>query len=278
MSNAVKRIVSGICFGAVMLASFLLGDIAFSILFLLLTVSMMLEFYNMTAGKWNPLVKAYGIFAAVMLFFVLHNMASGEKTTVSLCLMVLSVMGLMCHFIFSKEGEHVKYAYILTGVLYIALPLSMASFLVFRDGVFYGYMLMLFFIIIWAGDIGAYAVGSTLGKRYDRKLCPSVSPKKTWSGCAGGFVFAVTASLASAALLSRAGLLQVSSVHAAALAAVINVAGTLGDLCESRWKRLFGLKDSGHIIPGHGGMLDRLDSSLFAIPAGYFYLIIFSIV
>lgn len=277
MSNAVKRIVSGICFGAVMLASFLLGDIAFFIVFHLLIVLMLKEFYNMTIGRDRSLVKILGISMGVLLFFVVRSIARGGNPVLFFCLLLVFLLALLCHFTFSREDGHIRYVYTLAGILYIALPFSMANF-IFYSGASGCCMLMLFFIIIWAGDIGAYAVGSTLGKKYDRRLCPSVSPKKTWTGCAGGFVFAVVASLASAALLSRAGLMQVSLLHAAALAAVINVAGTLGDLCESRWKRLFGLKDSGHIIPGHGGMLDRLDSSLFAIPAGYLYLIIFSII
>lgn len=277
MSNAVKRVVSGICFGAVMLASFLLGDIAFFIVFHLLIVLMLKEFYNMTTGRDRSLVKILGISMGVLLFFVVRSIARGGNPVLLFCLLIVFLLALLCHFTFSREDGHIRYVYTLAGILYIALPFSMANF-IFYGGASGGYMLMLFFIIIWAGDIGAYAVGSTLGKKYDRKFCPSVSPKKTWAGCAGGFAFSVIAAAAASCIFSAYGLETVPLPHAVALGVVINISGTLGDLCESRWKRIFGLKDSGNLIPGHGGMLDRLDSSLFAIPAGLFYLTIFSLI
>ena len=129
--------------------------------------------------------------------------------------------------------------------------------------------MLAFFIIIWASDVGAYCIGMLLGK-YSKKLFPSVSPKKTWAGFWGGLVFAVLAGL----ILVWTGLWTYPWYHAVILSVIMHVAGVFGDLFESQWKRVCEIKDSGNIIPGHGGMMDRFDSALFAIPAGVIYLVI----
>ena len=138
-----------------------------------------------------------------------------------------------------------------------------------QAGQFNGRPMLAFFIIIWASDVGAYCIGMFLGK-YSKKLFPSVSPKKTWAGFWGGLVFAVLAGL----ILVWTGLWTYPWYHAVILSIIMHVAGVFGDLFESQWKRVCDIKDSGNIIPGHGGMMDRFDSALFAIPAGVIYLVI----
>lgn len=111
-------------------------------------------------------------------------------------------------------------------------------------------------LVVWATDIGAYLVGRTIG---GAKLAPRISPGKTWAGAAGGLVAALLVGL----LVSGPGAFG----RAAAVAAGLSVIGQAGDLAESALKRHFGVKDSGNLIPGHGGLLDRLDAALAAIPA-----------
>jgi phosphatidate cytidylyltransferase len=121
------------------------------------------------------------------------------------------------------------------------------------------------YLVIWASDTGAYYIGSSLGKH---KLYPKISPKKSVEGLIGGMLAA-----AGVALLCRAWFLPaVGVLEAAVLGLVLAVAGTLGDLVESLFKRSVGVKDSGNLIPGHGGILDRMDSMLFAAPVLYYYL------
>jgi phosphatidate cytidylyltransferase len=129
--------------------------------------------------------------------------------------------------------------------------------------------LMMLLIIIWAGDSFAYFAGKSFGRN---KLFPAVSPNKTWEGAVAGFVFGIVAAVVCKFTFIR----EIQLVHAVGLGAVVGIFGQIGDLCESIVKRAAKVKDSGGIIPGHGGMLDRVDSLLFGAPAMYYYLSFFS--
>ena len=142
-----------------------------------------------------------------------------------------------------------------------------------KAGNFSGDLLLCFFIIIWCSDVGAFTFGLSLGKRFPKKLFPSVSPKKTWVGFIGGFISAVLAAF----VLYEVKILKFPLVHCLILAMVMAVSAVYGDLFESQWKRVYGVKDSGNIIPGHGGLLDRFDSTLMAMPFGAIYLALFDL-
>lgn len=152
---------------------------------------------------------------------------------------------------------------LLMGVLYVGLTLSC---LVLTRGLPDGSLLIFFVVLVtWAGDTGAYVVGKSMGRH---ALAPIVSPKKTYEGLAGGLALACLA-----AVVGRAWFLPgLSLVDCLVLGVVLTVAGLIGDLAESAMKRSVGFKDSGALIPGHGGMLDRLDSLLFTGPAFYYYV------
>lgn len=171
------------------------------------------------------------------------------------------------------KGEFGEFAFLYTGILYIAVPLALSSFLVFRHGEpFDGILMLCFFIIIWAMDVGAYVAGTFLG-HYGKKLYPEISPRKSWIGFWGGMIMGMLA----AVILGWVGWFNFHWLHCALLGMAMSIAGTYGDLFESQWKRHFGVKDSGSLIPGHGGMMDRFDSALFAIPAGVIYMMIFNL-
>ncbi len=161
------------------------------------------------------------------------------------------------------EGALEDIAATLLGVFYVALLFGFQAAIRKCDG---GKQWIVFlYLVIWASDTGAYYIGSSLGKH---KLYPKISPKKSVEGLIGGMVAA-----AGAALLCRVWFLPAVGVQeAAVLGLVLAVAGTLGDFVESLFKRSAGVKDSGSLIPGHGGMLDRMDSMLFAAPVLYYYL------
>ena len=144
----------------------------------------------------------------------------------------------------------------------------------FIHGGFSGILLLCFFIMIWSSDVGAFCIGSLLGQKAgSRKLAPKISPHKSWAGFWGGLAFTIATSL----ILHYTGLLSIPLVHCIVLAVIVHCAGVCGDLLESKLKRKCGVKDSGNLIPGHGGLLDRFDSSMVAIPAGTLYLIIFNL-
>ena len=151
-----------------------------------------------------------------------------------------------------------------SGLLLIALPLSFAIPLhaIEKQGPL---MLLFALVIIWVGDTAAYFVGRSIGKH---KLAPHLSPKKTWEGTVASFL----GSLLVALIFAR--YMTVPLPHLLAMAAVGNVAGQIGDLLESAYKRSAGIKDSGSLLPGHGGVLDRIDALILAIPVVWYYWIL----
>jgi phosphatidate cytidylyltransferase len=151
------------------------------------------------------------------------------------------------------------------GIFYVAL---LFSFLMLLRGLPHGVALVFFLLFVtWAGDTGAYLTGRTIGKHL---LCPRVSPAKTIEGSCGGIVF----SIAVALVCQMTFLKHISVAHCLAMAAGINVLNQIGDLSESAIKRSCNVKDSGKILPGHGGILDRIDSLLFAAPFLYYYMLL----
>lgn len=159
--------------------------------------------------------------------------------------------------------------------LYIALPFSLLNVLAFQsdaDGVHFVWSIPLsVFIFLWINDAGAYICGSLLGRH---KLFPRISPGKSWEGSIGGGVLVVIVAVLVWHLSEQYAQnpLGLSAIEWAGLGLVVVVFGTWGDLVESLFKRTLGIKDSGHILPGHGGMLDRFDSTLMAVPAAVVYL------
>jgi phosphatidate cytidylyltransferase len=156
--------------------------------------------------------------------------------------------------------------------MYIALPFSLINVLAFNatnEGfVAFNTLLPLsIFIFLWVNDSGAYCVGSLIGRH---KLFPRISPGKSWEGSVGGAVFVLAAAYAISYFLDQQQMLSMPAWLGLGL--VVVIFGTWGDLVESLFKRTLGIKDSGNILPGHGGMLDRFDSSLLAIPAAVIYL------
>ena len=271
MNNTVTRTLSGICFLAIVIGGLLLNKYLFAALITFMMVTMLYEFYRMTMGELFPRTRALaitlGCCSFLSLFFVMAFRLDIRLVGFSaILLLVLMVSTLMV----KDKGEFKLFAFLYTGLMYIAVPLTLSNFVVFdQAGQFNGRPMLAFFIIIWASDVGAYCIGMLLGK-YSKKLFPSVSPKKTWAGFWGGLVFAILAGL----ILVWTGLWTYPWYHAVILSIIMHVAGVFGDLFESQWKRVCDIKDSGNIIPGHGGMMDRFDSALFAIPAGVIYLVI----
>ena len=271
MNNTVTRTLSGICFLAIVIGGLLLNKYLYAALITFMMVTMLYEFYRMTMGDLFPRTRALaitlGCCSFLSLFFVMAFRLDIRLVGFSaILLLVLMVSTLMV----KDKGEFKLFAFLYTGLMYIAVPLTLSNFVVFdQAGQFNGRPMLAFFIIIWASDVGAYCIGMLLGK-YSKKLFPSVSPKKTWAGFWGGLVFAVLAGL----ILVWTGLWTYPWYHAVILSLIMHVAGVFGDLFESQWKRVCDIKDSGNIIPGHGGMMDRFDSALFAIPAGVIYLVI----
>ena len=275
MNNTVKRTISGVCFVAIVLGGLLFSKYVFLAIALAAELVMMTEFCEMTlSGDHRPqkaVTLASGAFLLLLFFAVrAFSLPMGWLSTG-----ILAPMAVMVSMLLTRSKENFPLtAYLLTALVYIALPVSLSTLVVMDgEGGFNGMLMVCFFIIVWSSDIGAYCFGMTLG-RNGRKLCPTISPGKSWAGFWGGLACTV----AAAAILSAVGAFDVPMLPALGLGVLMHLAGVAGDLFESMWKRSYSLKDSGNIIPGHGGMLDRLDSSLFAMPVGALYLILLNLI
>ena len=275
MNNLLKRSLSGVIFGAVMICALVVWKPLFPVAVIVAIYFMMSEFYAMSMGDAYKVQQKLSILTAEMLFMMVYSVFEYGLGVRWILLSQLPVLAVMTTVLFNNQREQLHLLpYLFTGLVYIGIPTSLVPVLAFRGGEFNGLLLLCFFIIIWCSDIGAYCLGTLFGQKPDsRKLAPEISPKKSWWGVWSGLAFA----MGSALLVRAFGWLELPVVHSLALGFVVSAAGVCGDLFESVWKRYFHVKDSGNVIPGHGGMLDRFDSSLFAIPAGTVYLAIFNL-
>ena len=275
--NFIVRTITGTLFVAIMVAGFL-NPRAMVFLFALITGLSVWEYTGLVNGIDDVRVNRFiSTVAGVYLFLAVAAWRMGLVANFIIVVpYLLTIVYLFVSGLFTCSKNPVAdWAYTMLGQMYVALPLSMINILAFEVdgqwGVNFDSLLPLsIFIFLWTNDSGAYCCGSLLGRH---KLFPRVSPGKSWEGSIGGCVLV----LAVAALIgwwANNGDLKHQLGMAAwmGLGLVVVVFGTLGDLVESLFKRTLGIKDSGNLLPGHGGMLDRFDSALMAIPAAVIYL------
>ncbi len=275
MNNFIKRTISGVGFAAVMLAAFLTNEYVYGVVMLLSLMIMMKEFLTMTCGDNYRYSQVLSIISGATLFTLTYLYKGFNFPGRLVILAFVPVFLLMINSLYLKDKSRFdKFANLYAALIYIAVPWAMLNFAVFNPaGDFNGILLLCFFCIIWGTDVGAYMFGITLGQKYGKKLFPSISPKKSWIGFWGGLFTAVGVAVA----LHYAGLFRFELLHCIFMGALLCVAGVYGDLIESQWKRHYNVKDSGNIIPGHGGLLDRFDSALIAIPIGIIYLVVVNV-
>ena len=271
MNSTVTRSISGIVFIAAMLLGLLVSPWLYAVLLVTMTSVMLWEFYRITMGDRFLHTRLLAIVAGVILFLLMFFVCGFGLPYKYVFVGIIPILAVMATSLYVKDkAEFDLFSHVYTGLLYIASPLALSNLIAFHGGSFDGMLLLSFFIIIWASDVGAYVFGMSLGQRFGKKLFAEISPKKSWIGAIGGCFTAVLAAL----ILKWTGLIGFPTVHCIVLALIMDVAGVYGDLFESQWKRCHDIKDSGNIIPGHGGFLDRFDSTLMAFPAGAVYLVL----
>jgi phosphatidate cytidylyltransferase len=232
----------------------------------------MFEVFNMFYQKENYIKKALTIsFGLISIIFTsmisLGNFRPSHMWSYIIPIALISLMIIIKPIInlyisFKKPSKNV--ALIIIPIFYIIFPASLMLLI----GIDRYIVLLVFFILIWANDVGAYCFGMLFGQHGKHKLFPRISPKKTWEGFIGGVVTAMIASI----LVSKFMLHKEQFYHWIIIAIITSVLGTFGDLIESMLKRSAGVKDSGKIMPGHGGILDRFDSAFFAFPIFFSYI------
>ena len=275
MNNFIKRTISGLGFAAIMLAALLTNKYIFGVVMLASLVIMMREFLHMTCGKNYWFSQILSILAGATLFTLTYLFRGFGFPGKIVILAFIPVFILMINSLYVKDKSRFdKFSNLYAALVYIAVPWTVLNFAAFNvEGEFSGVMLLCFFAIIWGTDVGAYLFGITLGQKYGKKLFPSISPKKSWIGFWGGMFTAVAVAVG----LHFVGIFKFDLLHCIIMAMLLCVTGVYGDLIESQWKRHYEVKDSGNIIPGHGGLLDRFDSALIAIPIGIIYLVMINV-
>lgn len=283
MKNFITRTITGILFVAIMVTGICLRGDAMILLFALITGLTLWEFTGLVNEHVaDTTVNRFITTAAgVYLFLAFAGYCTGIVPPSAFIPYLLTLIYLFISELYLKQKNPIQdWAYTMLSQLYVALPFSMINVLSFQADpltgqIAYHWLLpMSVFIFLWANDTGAYCTGSLFGRH---KLFPRVSPGKTWEGSIGGAVIVlIIAAVISHFAGSDTSLstlnAQLSTLKWLGLGLVVVFFGTWGDLVESLFKRTLGIKDSGNILPGHGGMLDRFDSSLMAIPAAVIYL------
>lgn len=276
MNNLVVRALTGIVFVALLVGCTLWSPISFTVLFTVVTGLTVWEFstnVNLHAGaSVNRLINTV---AAIYLFLAFAGYCADYVPSRAFVPYIISIIYLLISELYLQKPDPLKnWAYAFASQIYVALAFSMLCVLAFQyDPMtntthFEPLFPLSVFIFLWTSDTGAYLCGSMLHKRFPAKLFERISPNKSWVGSIGGGVLCVVVALVLAHFFPE----KLDPVHWVGLGLTVCVFGTWGDLVESLFKRQLGVKDSGHILPGHGGMLDRFDSSLLAIPVAVLYL------
>ena len=275
MKNLVQRTITGVLFVAILVGGILFSPLTFGLLFMLITALSVWEFARLVNQRAdvavNPFITTLG---GVYLFLAIYCYCTEATDARIFIPYLLILIYLLVSELYLKQPSPMNnWAYSLMSQLYVALPFALLCVLAFqRNAVesdsspisFNAILPLSVFIFNWSNDTGAYCTGMLFGRH---RLFERISPKKSWEGSVGGGIISVIVSLVMDHFFPF-----LSTLQWVGFALVVVVFGTWGDLVESLLKRQLGIKDSGNILPGHGGMLDRFDSTLLAVPAVVLYL------
>ena len=264
-----------------MLGCIMWNAYSFIFLFLIITVLSVWEFYSLAekAGaapqKYLGLLLATGLFLSIVFFMnTIGGCFAGEIPNNVISISLVSIFLIFPIELYRKRtNPFANIAWTLLGIIYGALPYSLFVFIGFKTSnpdihQYHAYIILGYLFILWSSDVGAYLIGSRFGKH---RLFERISPKKSWEGSIGGGIIAI-----GVALLISFYFKELSMINWLVMAFIIVVAGTYGDLVESLFKRSIGVKDSGTLLPGHGGILDRFDGLILSAPFVFIYLLLFA--
>lgn len=269
------RTATALVFVAAMVLGFLFSQ-AFLVLMSVVILCATIEYFRLIGPKDRYEREKFCIILAGISFFVLSFLARSQVIP-ALCIM-LSFVPVLLAFLFMLSDCSADLDFpsgLFLPLIYIALPIASSLLIAIApDGSFHGRLLFAVFCLIWFNDVGAYIIGMLFGQKTDsRKLSPVLSPKKSYAGLWGGIVTTIVLAVAFHYILDSV----IPVYHWIAIAILTSLFGLWGDLFESLIKRHANVKDSGNILPGHGGMLDRFDAAFFVLPVVALYLQIFSL-
>jgi phosphatidate cytidylyltransferase len=266
MKELLRRLLTGAVYVILLLSAVFLSSDAFDFLFMVFGLACLYEYKRLVH------LRGYYVFIAYLGLWWAYIYLIDDKILINVLMFLTIIVNFsLIYYLFSKKKKiYYNYEKFIAGLFYVGGGCIFLTMIPYKDNEFAKYLIMGIFILIWVNDSFAYVVGKALGRT---KLYPAVSPKKTIEGSLGGMVF----TLGAAYIMAKYEDI-VNPTQWVILAGVIVLTGSLGDLIESKLKRQAGVKDSGAILPGHGGMLDRLDSLIFAAPFAYLTLMLFSYV
>ncbi len=271
MKNLIQRTITGVLFVAAVTGCILYHPLSFGILFAVIIALTIYEFASLVNQKEDISINPFfNMIGGSYLFFAIMGYCRSYSAEVFIPYLILWIYIIVRELYLKQSNPVNNWAYSFMSQLYIALPFALLNVLAFhidmeQSQILYEPIIPLsVFIFIWINDSGAYCIGSLCGRH---RLFKRISPKKSWEGSIGGGVFAIITALIMAHFYPF-----ISVPVWIGFALVVVIFGTWGDLVESLFKRQLGIKDSGNILPGHGGWLDRFDSALIAIPAVVVYL------
>jgi len=261
------RTISGAVYVTLIIGSLCLSPLAFALVMLFSMVVSVHEFYAISRKLSVKPQYALGMAIAVLLFVASYADSfslSKDFSALYYALIPLATLVFFIELYRKNTASFTNIAYTMLGVIYVALPFSFMSSVCNVGGT---HLMFCFFILLWTNDTFAYIFGVLLGRH---KIFPIISPKKSWEGYIGGIVSVVVCSY----FLHRA-FDDIALVHMVSVGVIVSVTAVLADLVESMFKRGAGVKDSGKIMPGHGGLLDRFDAALLSLPLVYAYVMVF---
>lgn len=275
MKGLIRRASTALIFVLVIFGGLYGGRYSFVLLFAIVTGLCLWEFFTITLNndvKQDRIRKIIGLVFGLTPFLLvsmlkLNMMDSPEKFVLYASILCFPLIFLSFVFeLFAKsEKPFSNVAFIILGMVYIGIPFALLDFIAFDENKFYTDTILGLLILTWSNDTAAYVVGSQIGKT---KLFPSISPKKTWEGSIGGVAFTILI-----AILLSFFFVDYTMTQWIVLAIIVVIFGSIGDLVESMLKRSYSVKDSGSLLPGHGGFLDRFDAFIFLIPFASAYLL-----